>query len=141
MKDSSRATPRSPCAIAPGSPREDVAIFADSHVKHGAHAITADRTIAELTRDLEFFDADAVIATGQRTGDTATAEEIRAVKAATILPVLVGSGVRADNVGAVMAEADGVIIGSSLKRGGVWWEPVEQERVGAFMLRFREAAA
>lgn len=120
---------------------EDVAIFADSHVKHGAHAITADRTIAELTRDLEFFDADAVIATGQRTGDTATAEEIRAVKAATILPVLVGSGVRADNVGEIMAEADGVIIGSSLKRGGVWWEPVERERVGAFIRRFREATA
>jgi predicted TIM-barrel enzyme len=109
-------------------------------VKHGAHAITADRTIAELTRDLEFFDADAVIATGQRTGDTATAEEIRLVKAATILPVLVGSGVRADNVGAIMAEADGVIIGSSLKCGGVWWERVEQDLVGAFMLRFREAA-
>ena len=120
---------------------EDVAIFADSHVKHGAHAITADRTIAELTRDLEFFDADAVIATGQRTGDAASAEEIREVKAATVLPVLVGSGVRLDNIGAIMAEADGVIIGSSLKRGGVWWEPVEQERVGAFMQRFREAAA
>ncbi len=119
---------------------EEVAIFADSHVKHGAHAITADRTVAELTRDLEFFDADAVIATGQRTGDAASAEEIREVKAATVLPVLVGSGVRLDNIGVIMAEADGVIIGSSLKRGGVWWEPVEQERVGAFMQRFRAAA-
>jgi membrane complex biogenesis BtpA family protein len=117
----------------------DVAVFADSHVKHGAHAITADRSIAELTRDLEFFDADAVIATGQRTGDTATAEEIRAVKAATVLPVLVGSGVRPDNIGTIMAEADGVIIGSSLKRGGVWWEAVERDQVLAFMQRFREA--
>ena len=119
----------------------DVAIFADSHVKHGAHAITADRSIEELTRDLEFFDADAVIATGQRTGDTATADEIRTVKGATILPVLVGSGVRADNVAEIMTLADGVIIGSSLKRGGVWWEPVERERVAAFMSRFREAVA
>ena len=119
----------------------DVAIFADSHVKHGAHAVTADRSIEELTRDLEFFDADAVIATGQRTGDTATADEIRTVKGATILPVLVGSGVRADNVAEIMTLADGVIIGSSLKRGGVWWEPVERERVAAFMSRFREAVA
>jgi membrane complex biogenesis BtpA family protein len=119
----------------------DVAIFADSHVKHGAHAITADRSIEELTRDLEFFDADAVIATGQRTGDTATAEEIRTVKGATTLPVLVGSGVHADNVAPIMALADGVIIGSALKRGGVWWEPVERERAAAFMRRFREAEA
>jgi membrane complex biogenesis BtpA family protein len=119
----------------------DVAIFADSHVKHGAHAVTADRTIEELTRDLEFFDADAVIATGQRTGDTATPAEIRTVKAATILPVLVGSGVRPDNVGEIMRAADGVIIGSSLKTGGVWWAPVERERVATFMARFEEAAA
>src|SRR5438105_1063066 len=47
----------------------DIRIFADVHVKHGAHAITADRSIAELTRDVEFFNADVVIATGQRTGD------------------------------------------------------------------------
>lgn len=37
-------------------------VFADVHAKHGAHAIVADRTIPELTRDAEFFDADAVIA-------------------------------------------------------------------------------
>ncbi len=47
-------------------------MFADVHVKHGAHAITADRSIAELARDVEFFDADVAIATGQRTGDAAT---------------------------------------------------------------------
>ena len=49
----------------------DVRVFADVHVKHGAHAIVADRTIAELVRDAEFFDADVLIATGQRTGDAA----------------------------------------------------------------------
>jgi membrane complex biogenesis BtpA family protein len=56
----------------------DVAIFADAHVKHGAHAITADRSIAELARDVEFFDADAVIAIGQYTGDAASIDDIRA---------------------------------------------------------------
>jgi hypothetical protein len=61
------------------------------------------------------------------------------VKAATTLPVLVGSGVRADNVAEIMAAADGVIVGSSLKHGGVWWEPVERQRVSAFMRSFREA--
>ena len=111
----------------------NVSIFADSHVKHGAHAITGDRTITELTRDLEFFDADAVIATGQRTGDAATDEELGDVCAATHLPVFVGSGVTLQNVARILARANGVIIGSSLKRDGVWWNEVETERVRSFM--------
>lgn len=112
---------------------QNVSVFADSHVKHGAHAITGDRTISELTRDLEFFDADAVIATGQRTGDAVTDAELSEIKAATRLPVLVGSGVTQDNVGRIFALANGVIIGSSLKRDGMWWNEVETLRVTAFM--------
>jgi membrane complex biogenesis BtpA family protein len=111
---------------------EGIRVFADAHVKHGSHAITADRTIAELTRDLEFFDADAVIATGERTGDAATPEEIEAVAAATALPVLVGSGATAENVAAILGPADAVIVASSLKEGGVWWNPVDPARVRAF---------
>lgn len=112
---------------------EGIAVFADSHVKHGAHAITGDRTISELTRDLEFFDADAVIATGQRTGDAATDEELTEITSATSLPVLVGSGVTQENAQRILALANGVIIGSSLKRGGVWWNEVEAARVRDFM--------
>lgn len=114
----------------------DVAVFADVHAKHGAHAIVADRSIAELTRDVEFFNADAVIVTGQRTGDAATMRELQEVSRATSLPLLVGSGVTMENVAAIMTVADGVIIGSSLKRGGGWWCPVEEERVEAFMTAF-----
>jgi membrane complex biogenesis BtpA family protein len=117
---------------------ENVAVFADSHVKHGAHAITGDRTIEELTRDLEFFDADAVIATGQRTGDAATNEELETITGATSLPVLVGSGVTHENAGRILARARGVIIGSSLKEDGVWWNPVERVRVSTFMEKIRE---
>ncbi len=119
----------------------EVAIFADAHVKHGAHAITADRSIEELTRDLEFFDADAVIATGQRTGDTATVQELGVVASATQLPVLVGSGVRPDNVGEIMSIADGVIVASALKTSGIWTDPVDASRVVDFMRAFDSATA
>jgi membrane complex biogenesis BtpA family protein len=112
---------------------DEVAIFADSHVKHGAHAITADRSIEELTRDLEFFDADVVIATGQRTGDAVSDDELTTVAGATRLPVVVGSGVTRDNAERILATARGVIIGSSLKEDGVWWKPVVRERVEAFI--------
>lgn len=113
-----------------------IKVFADSHVKHGSHAITADRSITELTRDLAFFDADGIIATGQRTGNAATIEEIDEIVAATHLPVLIGSGVSEDNILPILERAKGVIVASSLKYGGVWWNPVEPERV----VRFRAAA-
>lgn len=116
---------------------ENVRVFADTHVKHGAHAITADRSIPELTRDLAFFDADVVIATGQRTGDAATEEELATVAGATHLPVLVGSGVTADNIQRILSIAAGVIVASSLKRDGVWWNPVEVSRVRGLVARAR----
>ncbi|MGS4946404.1 BtpA/SgcQ family protein [Meridianimarinicoccus sp. RP-17] len=112
---------------------EGIRVFADSHVKHGSHAITADRSVTELTRDLAFFDADAVIATGQRTGDSAALDEIDTVCAATHLPVLVGSGVTPDNIVPILERVDAVIVASSLKEGGVWWNPVEAARVSAFV--------
>lgn len=112
---------------------ESIKIFADSHVKHGSHAIVADRTVAELTRDVEFFEADAVIATGQRTGDSATLDEINDIGSATSLPLLVGSGVTPENVCQILGVTSGVIVASALKHGGVWWNPVDTDRVRHFM--------
>jgi membrane complex biogenesis BtpA family protein len=112
---------------------EGIRVFADSHVKHGSHAIVADRSVTELTRDLAFFDADAVIATGQRTGDSAALDEIETVRDATHLPVLVGSGVSPENVVPILERVDAVIVASSLKEGGVWWNPVDGDRVRAFV--------
>lgn len=117
----------------------NVKIFADVHVKHGAHAITADRSIAELARDVEFFDADVAIATGQRTGDSATTEELRTIAAGTSLPVAVGSGVNPDNVGDILSIADAVIVASYLKQDGVWWNEVDPARVATFMQAIAKA--
>ena len=116
---------------------KDIKVFADVHVKHGAHAIVADRSIEELTKDAEFFGADAVIATGQRTGDTATYEELEIIKNSTSLPVFVGSGVNKDNVAEILSIADGVIISSSLKKEGVWWNEVDTTRLDDFMKAVR----
>jgi len=112
---------------------EHIKVFADSHVKHGSHAIVADRTITELTRDVDFFQADAVIATGQRTGDSATMDEIDEIRAATSLPLLVGSGVTPDNICQILQRTQGVIVASTLKYGGVWWNQVDPQRVKHFM--------
>lgn len=112
---------------------ERVKIFTDAHVKHGSHAIVADRSIPELTRDLAFFDSDCIIATGQRTGDSATMEEIEEIGGATHLPLLVGSGVTEGNITQILKRTNGVIVASSLKEGGVWWNPVDPQRVRNFV--------
>lgn len=123
---------------------DDVAIFADVHVKHGSHAITADRAISEQAIDNEFFDADVLIATGTRTGKETTIEEVQEVSAHVARPVIVGSGLSLANCRPLLTTADGAIIGSAVKtnermHGG----HVDVEKVRALMdvvAELREAA-
>lgn len=112
-----------------------ILIFADVHVKHGSHAIVADRSVSEQARDAEFFDADVLIATGQRTGDATSADEVKAIRDGSRLPVIVGSGLTAANVDDLFRHADGAIVGSSLKQDSAWWKPVEVARVRSLMER------
>lgn len=108
-----------------------VAVFADVHVKHGSHSIVADRSLEELTWDAEFFRADVLIATGTRTGDGADPEEVHRIKHAASRPVLIGSGLTVDNAKDLLEVIDGAIVGSAMKHDGVWWNPVDVERVQA----------
>ena len=119
----------------------EVKIFADVHVTHGAHAIVADREIAEMARDAEFFDADVAIATGQRTGDAAGMDELRTIAGGPSLPGAVGSGVNPENVGEILQVADAVIVASYLKREGVWWNAVDPARLAVFMRAVERARA
>jgi uncharacterized protein len=107
----------------------DVRIFADVHVKFGAHAVTADRSIPEQATDAEWFDADVLIATGTRTGSPTEPREVEEVRRGTTLPVIVGSGLDPEQVPSLFAVADGAIIGQWLKRDGRWWNPVDPARV------------
>jgi uncharacterized protein len=112
---------------------KDVFIFADVHVKFGAHAITADRSIAEQATDAEWFDADVLIASGTRTGSPTQPDEVMAVREGTNLPVIVGSGLNPDQVPALFQVADGAIVGQWLKKDGNWWNPVDPHRVDRLM--------
>ena len=112
---------------------QDVAVFADVHVKHGAHAIVADRPVEEQARDVEFFDADVAIATGNHTGDATSIDEIESIRRGTFLPVLVGSGLSVGNAVHLLEKADGAIVGTSLKENGKWWGRVSVDRVRALV--------
>jgi membrane complex biogenesis BtpA family protein len=117
-----------------------VAVFADIKKKHCAHAITADVDHAETARTAAFFGADGVIVTGTRTGVAPAADDLREVRAAVTLPVLVGSGVTADNLPDLLPDASALIVGSAAKVGGLWSNPVCPERAQRLASAFREAA-
>lgn len=112
---------------------ERVQVWADVKKKHSSHAITADVSIGETAHAVEFMRGDAVIVTGAVTGDAPQPGDVREVKRATHLPVLLGSGVTAENIATFWAEADGFIVGSEFKAGGNWSGAVDVKRVRRFM--------
>lgn len=107
---------------------ESIAICCDLKKKHASHAITADVSIEDAAHAAEFFGSDAVIVSGGFTGRPADQGEIRAVKQATKLPVLVGSGVTPESVEGLLEIADALIVGSAIKEGGHWANRVDEER-------------
>jgi uncharacterized protein len=107
-------------------------IFADVAVKHASPL--GNRNIVEETRDLALRGmADAIIVTGNHTGGQANPEEIKQVKSATELPVLIGSGVTKENIHSYFKLANGFIVGSNFKKDGNADHEVEEERVRSFM--------
>ena len=49
------------------------------------------------------------------------------------LPVLMNTGAKVENIAGFLEVADGVIVGSGLKVDGQTWNPVDPDRVVAFM--------
>lgn len=110
-----------------------VAVLADIKKKHSSHALTADVDLPATARAAEFFGADGVIVTGSETGSPASPDDLRATHEAVGISVLVGSGVKPENLGDYWASADAFIVGSSFKRGGVWSNPIDQQRLQRLM--------
>lgn len=112
---------------------ERVMLMGDFHVKHGSHAIIADRPIEEQAADAEEAGADAVLATGFKTGRPPQADDIIRVRKLVSVPILVGSGFSVKNAEELLPHIDGAIVGSSLKESGNIWNPVDPARVRELM--------
>ncbi len=111
----------------------DVAVFADVHVKHAVPP--SGYSLEAAARDLaERAGADALIASGAATGSAIDMAELRQVRQAVPdVPLYVGSGATTANVAALLTVADGVIVGTAVKRGGVTTAPVDPGRSAAFV--------
>ncbi len=112
---------------------ESVLILADVDVKHSAPL--APRPLEEEIDDVVHRGkADVLVVSGAATGRPTHLEDARRAKLASgSVPVLVGSGITPQTVADYLAVADGVIVGTSLKRDGIASQPVDKTRVQELM--------
>lgn len=104
-----------------------VGVVADVRVKHAAPI--SGRDLCDEARDLGGrCRADALAVSGAATGSEADPRQLEVVKTCTPKPVLVASGITPENV-VRFASADGVIVGTYFKEGGVTENPVDVHRV------------
>ena len=115
---------------------EHIKVFADVKKKHGSHSLTMDLDIVDEIMQAEFFLADGVIVTSQFTGVNPEKNDLRKAKSATKLPVLIGSGMTAENIAEYLPLADGFIVGSYFRRDGKFLEKLEPQRLERFMKAF-----
>lgn len=95
----------------------DVLILADIQVKYAT--MIDDRSLRESARLACISGADAVVVTGDETGDAPTIGQLRAVRDGVDgldIPVLIGSGLDSANASKLLAECDGAIVGTALMR-------------------------
>jgi len=93
------------------------------------------RSLADRSRSVEFSSIpDAVLVSGQITGEVAKMDDIKSVKKILPnIPVLANTGVKLETVTNILKIADGVIVGSSLKADGDTWKSVDPKRAKDFM--------
>jgi membrane complex biogenesis BtpA family protein len=99
------------------------------------------RPLREVTKSVVFSSVpDGLCVSGAMTGEAVSAESLSTVKeVAGAVPVFINTGANHENIAQLIQHADGVIVGSSLKVNGNTWNPVDPERVKAFMDALHQA--
>ena len=107
----------------------DLKILADVLVKPAVPLGDAD--LGLMARETAYRGlADGLIISGPVTGQPASESDVAiARKAVPEAFILVGSGVDESNAARLLAQADGAIVGTSLKRDGVTSNPIDPQRV------------
>ncbi len=117
---------------------EDIKFFCDVNVKHGSHFLISDRSIIEQAKDAVEQGAESLIITGFETGKAPSAAEVKKFTNKINKTVLIGSGLKGENVKDLLKYADGAIVGSYFKKDGNWKNEVQYKRANDFMLKVNE---
>jgi len=118
----------------------NVAILADVHVKHAMTLSSHDLSVAIEDVGTR-AKADGVIITGQTTGrlaDLGTLQVASKVARSLKLPLYLGSGATAEKLSEIKPWVDGIIVGSTLRKGGIAGAPLDNKRVIEFAKMFRQ---
>ena len=106
---------------------DDVAIF--TNITPEFSRSVSGRPVADRARGASFLGADAILISGPQAGVSVDVTDLaEARKAAPEAKVIANTGVNRDNVHELLAVADGVIVGTSLKVDGNTWNPVDPAR-------------
>lgn len=120
-----------------------VKIFADVQVKHAE--LVKPRTLTASAKASMKASADALIITGKWTGEPPTLDDVKQVRSvAKRVPLLIGSGMREENLSEYLPLIQGMIVGTSLKAGKTlsrkqhkmrsrWQTPLSIRKVRNFM--------
>lgn len=110
-----------------------IRVLADIGVKHSVPL--ASRPLPEEVVDLvQRGGADAIVVSGTSTGAPTNLQELKQVKAAAgKVPVWIGSGVSETSLESSVLAADGLIVGTGLKRGNQVHHPVDPQLVARFV--------
>ena len=118
-----------------------VAIFADVHVKHGKTLSSSDIALAVEEAGLRSL-ADAVIVSGATTGRIIEMEDLESAgrRAKELqIPLYIGSGVTQELLSEVSTWSNGVIVSSSLRKGGEAGAPLDPKKAQDFAHEFHKA--
>ena len=103
---------------------EHIKILADCQVKH-SYMLCPSISIEVSAKNAAEAGADGIIITGATIGEETPIEMSARAKKVVKIPVFAGSGVKPGNVREQLDIADGCIVGSSFKKGGVLTNPID----------------
>ena len=107
----------------------EVKLLADVQAKHGVPL--GPVPIEQEARDCVSRGlADALVVSGPATGEPTSTTDLKRVRGAVPdVPLLVGSGVTPETAAELYSLADGLIVGTAVKRDGLLANPVDATRV------------
>jgi len=121
--------------------REDLCLLYNVSAEFASSLDT--RSLPDRARSAVFSSlADAVLISGNLTGEQPPLDHLTAVKRALPdVPVLANTGVRRETVRDLLKVVDGVVVGTALKEDGVTWNAVDPARARAFVEEARAGEA
>jgi membrane complex biogenesis BtpA family protein len=106
---------------------QDIALF--TNITPEFSRSIAGRTVAERARGAAFLGYDALLISGPAAGVSIEMKDLKEARSAVLnVPLLANTGVNHANVQEILANCDGVIVGTSLKVEGSTWNPVDPSR-------------